>query len=141
MDSRQYPHKGQSGTVSVAAASRPLVSDPRGGLPEGSGRPADAMGGADVPAPAAQGQQGREADALVSVTGYVLPNAWGKDFEVAGVLIADDRERELVVGNMAEHPALLGLCRRKVTATGWLAARDGRLLFTVRDFAVVDGAG
>ncbi|MDR3044714.1 MAG: hypothetical protein LBU75_10730 [Desulfovibrio sp.] len=99
------------------------------------------MGGADVPAPAAQGQQGREADALVSVTGYVLPNAWGKDFEVAGVLIADDRERELVVGNMAEHPALLGLCRRKVTATGWLAARDGRLLFTVRDFAVVDGAG
>ncbi|NHZ46200.1 hypothetical protein FVW27_05985 [Desulfovibrio sp. XJ01] len=77
----------------------------------------------------------------MSVTGYVLPDAWGKDFEVAGVLIADDRERELVVGNMAEHPELLNLCRRKVMASGWLAARDGRLLFTVRDFTVLDGAG
>lgn len=138
MDSRQYPHKGAKVTVSVAATPRQLASDPRGGLPEGSGRPADAMDGADVPAQAAQG---READALVSVTGYVLPDAWGKDFEVAGVLIADDRERELVVGNMAEHPELLNLCRRKVTASGWLAARDGRLLFTVRDFTVLDGAG
>lgn len=141
MDSRQYPHKGANVTVSVAATPRQLASDPRGGLPEGSGRPADAMDGANVPAQAAEGPQGREADALVSVTGYVLPDAWGKDFEVAGVLIADDRERELVVGNMAEHPELLNLCRRKVMASGWLAARDGRLLFTVRDFTVLDGAG
>ncbi|MBZ2172337.1 hypothetical protein EKK70_14025 [Desulfovibrio sp. DS-1] len=77
----------------------------------------------------------------MSVTGYVLPDAWGKDFEVAGVLIADDRERELVVGNVAEHRELLGLCRRKVTATGWLTARDGRLLLTVREFTVLDAAG
>lgn len=140
MDFRQYPHKGASATDSVAATPRQLASDPPGGLPEGFGRPADAMGGAGIPAQAAQGTQGREGESLVSVAGYVLPDAWGKDFEVAGVLIADDRERELVVGNVAEHPELLGLCRRKVTATGWLAARDGRLLFTVRDFAVVDAA-
>ncbi|WP_245590780.1 hypothetical protein [Nitratidesulfovibrio termitidis] len=147
MDSRQYPHGDRNGTVSAVATSRQQVSDPRGGLPEGSGGPADAVGGAGSPASAAQGQQGqqgqqgREGESLVSGTGYVLPDAWGKNFEVAGVLIADDRERELVVGNVAEHPDLLGLCRRKVTATGWLAARDGRLLFTVRDFMVVDGAG
>jgi len=89
-----------------------------------------------------EGRQAARGDgSLVSVTGYVLPDAWGENFEVSGVLIADDRERELVVGNVAEHPALLDLCRRKVTATGWLAARDGRLRFTVREFAVVDAAG
>lgn len=141
MDSRQYPHKGVSATDSVPVTSRQSASDPRGGLSEGFGKPADAMGGAGVPAQAAQAPQGREGESLVSVTGYVLPDAWGKDFEVAGVLIADDRERELVVGNVAEHPELLGLCRRKVTATGWLTARDGRLLLTVRAFTVLDAAG
>lgn len=138
MDSRHYPPKGRSGTASVAAAPRRFVPIPSGGLPEDSGTSAEVVGIADA---RSQGAQGREGESLMSVIGYVLPDAWGKDFEVAGVLIADDRERELVVGNVAEHPALLGLCRRKVTATGWLAARDGRLLFTVRDFAVVDGAG
>ena len=97
--------------------------------------PVNAMGAAD-----SRGQ-GRDGQSLVSVTGYVLPDAWGEQYEVAGVLIADDRERELVVGNVADHPALLELCRRKVTATGWLTAREGRLLFTVRDYAVLDAAG
>lgn len=75
---------------------------------------------------------------VVTVTGYVLPDAWGADFEVTGVLVADDRERELVVANVSEHPGLLGLCRRKVSATGCLAVKDGRLLFTVREYAVQD---
>lgn len=99
------------------------------------------MGTVDSVGSAGNRTQGRDGQSLVSVTGYVLPDAWGAQYEVAGVLIADDRERELVVDNVADHPALLDLCRRKVTATGWLTAREGRLLFTVRDYAVVDAAG
>ncbi len=135
MDSRQHPHKDRSGAAIVPAAPEHPVPGLGGGLPEGLGEPASAVGAAGARQPV------RDGESLVSVTGYVLPDAWGDNYEVSGVLIADDRERELVVGNVADHPALLTLCRRKVTATGRLAARDGRLLFTVRDFMVVDAAG
>lgn len=133
MDSRHVPYKGPKDATLTATTPG---ADALGVRDVVSGSPAVSA------SPAAGGRQGpRDGGSLVSVAGYVLPDAWGENFEVAGVLIADDRERELVVDNVAEHPALLDLCRRKVTATGWLAARDGRLLFTVRDFAVADTQG
>lgn len=135
MDFRHLTPKGGRGTPSSFAVPADLSSGMRAELSAGFGKPVDAMGAAD------SRTQGRDGQPLVSVTGYVLPDAWGAQYEVAGVLIADDRERELVVDNVADHPAMLNLCRRKVTATGWLTAREGRLLFTVRDYAVVDAAG
>jgi hypothetical protein len=141
MDSRHSPRNEPKGADLAAATSDVIVPGVRGGLSGDSGEPEAPKGGTAGPQ-AEEGRQTTRGDgSLVSVTGYVLPDAWGENFEVSGVLIADDRERELVVGNVAEHPALLELCRRKVTATGWLAARDGRLLFTVREFAVADAAG
>lgn len=135
MDSRPLTPKGGRGAPSSFAAPAESSSGMRAEPSAGFGAPGDAVGAAD------NRTQERDGQALVSVTGYVLPDAWGKQYEVAGVLIADDRERELVVGNVADHPALLKLCRRKVTATGWLTAREGRLLFTVRDYVVADATG
>lgn len=137
MDSRHSPRNEPEGAELAAATSGMIAPGVRGGL---SGDPKAPKAGTAGPQAEEGRQTARGQGFLVSVTGYVLPDAWGENFEVSGVLIADDRERELVVGNVAEHPALLELCRRKVTATGWLAARDGRLRFTVREFAVVDAA-
>jgi len=141
MDSRHPSRNEPNGPDLAAATSGMIAPSVRGGLSGDSGEPEAAKGGAAGPLAEEGRQTARGHGSLVSVTGYVLPDAWGENFEVSGVLIADDRERELVVGNVAEHPALLELCRRKVTATGWLAARDGRLLLTVREFGVVDAAG
>lgn len=76
----------------------------------------------------------------VMVTGYVLPHAWNAQYQVCGVLIADDEERELVVGNIGEHQQLLHLCRRRVSATGQLYERDSRTYLELEHFLVIDDA-
>lgn len=76
----------------------------------------------------------------VMVTGYVLPHAWDAQYQVCGVLIADDEERELVVDNINEHMQLLHLCRCRVSATGQLYERDRMTYLELEHFLVIDDA-
>lgn len=84
-------------------------------------------------------QDSTEATGLSTVTGYVLPEGWAEDFSVSSVLIADDAERELIIGNLVDYPELIQLCRSKVAATGYIYSRQGKTYFDLATYVVVEG--
>lgn len=78
-----------------------------------------------------------EESGLATVTGYILPNGWNEDFSVSSVLIADDQEREFVVGNLDNYPELRDLCRRKIAATGYLYARQSKTFLDLATYVIL----
>jgi len=79
-----------------------------------------------------------------TAVGVLIPHGWDDNFKVTSVSLACDGEREIVIGNLENHPGLLVLLRKRVSLTGTVA-RDGEgetmSVETYKPVAETDGNG
>ena len=73
-----------------------------------------------------------------TVIGSVLPNSWDNEYQVTGVVIACESERDLEVINFSSHPELSRLCRAMVAVTGIIRVQGDREQILVEKVRVLD---
>ena len=73
-----------------------------------------------------------------TITGEVIPNEWDGSFRVTGVVIACDKERDLLVDHAENHPDLLENRPGRVQATGLIRTDGGREYIRILSYNRLD---
>ncbi|MFH1913818.1 MAG: hypothetical protein ABIK45_06055 [Pseudomonadota bacterium] len=72
-----------------------------------------------------------------TAVGVLIPHGWDDNFSVTSVSLACDGEREIVIGNLDNHPGLLVLLRRRVSLTGAVTRDERGECMTVESYKPV----
>jgi hypothetical protein len=69
-----------------------------------------------------------------TVIGVLIPHGWDESFSVTSVSLACDGEREIVIGNLDNHPGLLVLLRKRVSLSGAIRRDEHGETMDVRSY-------